>query len=112
MNDTLLALSDPKRRAILHRLSRGEARVTDLAAPFDVSLNAISKHIKLLERAGLVRRRRRGREHLVRFDPQPLGEVQDWITRQQEFWRAGLAALDQLLQREDRARAPEEDPHE
>jgi len=64
----LVALADPKRRAMLRRLAQGEARVTELAAPFDVSLNAISKHIKLLERAGLVQRRRIGREHLLRLE--------------------------------------------
>jgi DNA-binding transcriptional ArsR family regulator len=72
MHDTLVALADPKRRAILRCLAQGEARVTELAAPFDVSLNAISKHIKLLERAGLVQRRKIGREHVLRFNPKPL----------------------------------------
>ena len=103
LDDTLVALADPKRRAILRRLAQGEARVTELAAPFDVSLNAISKHIKLLERGGLVQRRRMGREHVIRFKPERLGKVQDWITKQKAFWQSSLEALDDLLQQEDKA---------
>ena len=103
LDDTLVALADPKRRAILRRLARGEARVTELAAPFDVSLNAISKHIKLLERGGLVQRRRMGREHVIRFKPERLDKVQDWITQQKAFWQSSLEALDDLLQQEDKA---------
>ncbi len=76
LGHTLVALADPKRRAMLRRLAQGEARVTELAAPFGVSLNAVSKHIKLLERAGLVQRRKVGREHLLQFRPQSLGRVQ------------------------------------
>lgn len=106
MHDTLVVLADPKRRAILRRLAQGEARVTDLAAPFDVSLNAISKHIKLLERAGLVQRRRIGREHVLRFKPEPLGRVQDWITKQNAIWRSSLEAVDEMLQQEDKADKP------
>ena len=99
---TLLALADPKRRAILRRLARrGDARVTELAAPFDVSLNAISKHIKLLERAGLVERRKVGREHFLRFKPRPLRDVQTWIEKQTAFWQSSLEAVDELLQQED-----------
>ncbi len=103
LDDTLIALADPKRRAILRRLSQGEARVTELAAPFDVSLNAISKHIKLLERGGLVQRRRMGREHVIQFNPEPLAKVQDWITKQKAFWQSSLEAMDDLLQQEDKA---------
>ena len=102
LDNTLVALADPKRRAILRRLAQGEARVTELAAPFDVSLNAVSKHIKLLERAGLVQRRRVGREHLLRFKPEPLAKVQQWITRQEAFWRSSLDAIDEMLQHEDK----------
>ncbi len=74
-----------------------------MAAPFDVSLNAISKHIKLLERGGLVQRRRVGREHVIRFNPEPLGKVQDWLTKQKAFWRSSLEAMGDLLQQEDKA---------
>ncbi len=101
LDHALIALADPKRRAILKRLARGEARVTELASPFPVSLNSVSKHIKLLERAGLVKRRRAGREHILRFRPEPLGKIQDWITKQQAFWQSNLTALDNLLQAEN-----------
>jgi DNA-binding transcriptional ArsR family regulator len=101
LDDTLLALADPTRRAILRRLALGEARVTELAAPFPISLNAVSKHIQLLERAGLVRRRKAGREHFLSYDPQPLAEAEAWMAEQRAFWASRLAAIDDLLQAED-----------
>jgi DNA-binding transcriptional ArsR family regulator len=104
LDDTLIALADSTRRAILHRLSRGEARVTELAEPFDISLNSVSKHIRMLERARLVRRRRAGREHLLSLDPRPLEEAADWIAAQRGEWTARLAALDRLLARKGRRR--------
>lgn len=103
LDDTLLALADPTRRAILQRLTRGEARVTELARPFDMSLNAVSKHIRVLERARLVRRRRVGREHLLSFNPAPLDDAAGWIEAQRALWNARLDALDAMLQEEDRA---------
>jgi DNA-binding transcriptional ArsR family regulator len=75
LDQTLVALADPTRRAILQRLAQGEARVTELARPFAMSLNSVSKHIRVLQRARLVRRRRAGREHLMSFDPQPRDEA-------------------------------------
>jgi DNA-binding transcriptional ArsR family regulator len=101
---TLIALSDSTRRLILRRLAQSDARVTDLAAPFEISLNSVSKHIKLLERAKLIERRKVGREHILRFCPYPLLRVQKWITEQQAFWRASLEALDELLNTEDRTK--------
>jgi len=101
LDGTLTALADPTRRAILHRLTRGEARVTELAAPFDISLNAVSKHIRALERAHLLRRRRSGREHFLSFDPLPLEEAVAWIETQRAFWRARLDAVELLLRSED-----------
>ncbi len=98
---TFLALADPTRRAILRRLANSEARVTELAAPFPISLNSVSKHIKLLERADLVKRRKVGRDHILRFRPQPLSKVQKWISQQEKYWRATLKALDDLLQHEE-----------
>src|SRR5262245_35600359 len=98
---TLIALADPTRRAILRRLARGSRRVTDLAEPFAMSLNAVSKHIKLLERAGLVGRQKVGREHILRFRPQPLDKVRKWMAAQKAFWAATLEAIDQLLRDED-----------
>ncbi len=100
LDQTLLALADPTRREILRRLTRGDARVTALAEPFPLSLNSISKHIKILERAGLVTRRRVGREHILRFQLEPLYKVQEWIARQEAFWRVALAELDRLLSQE------------
>jgi DNA-binding transcriptional ArsR family regulator len=103
LDHTLIALADPTRRAILRRLSQGEARVTELAQPFAMSLNAVSKHIRMLERARLVRRRRAGREHLLSFNPQPLDEAAAWIDAQRGLWTARLDALDGLLREEDEA---------
>jgi DNA-binding transcriptional ArsR family regulator len=103
LDRTLTALADPTRRAILKRLAEGEARVTALAAPFAISLNSVSKHIRVLERARLVRRRRAGREHLLSLDPQPLDALASWVDAQRALWAARLAALDALLQKEDRA---------
>jgi DNA-binding transcriptional ArsR family regulator len=99
---TLTALADPTRRAILQRLVQGEARVTELAKPFPISLNSVSKHIRALERARLVRRRRAGREHILTFDPQPLDEAAAWIAAQRAAWSARLDDLDALLRAEDR----------
>ena len=105
LDRTLIALADPTRRAILARLSHGEARVTDLAAPFAISLNAVSKHIRMLENARLVRRRRSGREHLLSFNRKPLDEAAHWIETQRAMWMQSLDALDALLRAEDRAAA-------
>jgi len=91
------AVADPTRRAILAALSRGPATVGEIARPFPVSLNAISKHIKILERAGLVRRRVVGREHYCHFDAQPLGKAIDWLAHYREFWEARLGALERHL---------------
>ena len=105
LNHTLMAIADPTRRAILHKLDGGEERVTDLARPFAMSLNSVSKHIRILERARLVRRRRSGREHLLSINPKPLDEAADWIETQRALWTARLDALDDLLKVEDRAAA-------
>ena len=103
LDQTLMALADPTRRAILQRLSQGEARVTELAHPFDMSLNAVSKHIRILERADLVRRRTAGREHFLSFNRQRLDEVANWIETQRAAWNARLDALEALLREEDKA---------
>jgi DNA-binding transcriptional ArsR family regulator len=101
LDQTLAALADPTRRAILRRLSQGEARVTEVARPFAMSLNSVSKHIRMLERAGLVRRRRAGREHLLSFNPEPLDEAAAWIEAQRAFWSARLDALERELSKPD-----------
>lgn len=105
LDRTLVALADPTRRAILSRLSRGSARVTDLAEPFEISLNSVSKHIRILERARLVRRRKAGREHILSITPRPLDEALDWMTRQRALWTDRLDLLEATLRAEDRAAA-------
>jgi len=94
---TMTALADPTRRAILQRLSQGEARVTDLAKPFDMSLNAVSKHIRILERARLVQRRRKGREHFLSVNTEPLDEAGQWIDGFRRKWEIKLGRLDEYL---------------
>jgi DNA-binding transcriptional ArsR family regulator len=96
----MTALADPTRRAILERLSEGEARVTELAQPFTMSLNAVSKHIRILERARLVNRRCVGREHFLSLNREPLDEAAAWIEAQRAIWTARLDALAALLQAE------------
>ena len=105
LDQTLMALADPTRRAILQRLSQGEARVTELAGPFDMSLNAVSKHIRVLERARLVRRRQAGRDHYLSIDIRPLDRAAAWIVSQRLAWNDQLDALDALLRAEDRSAA-------
>jgi DNA-binding transcriptional ArsR family regulator len=102
---TWIALADPTRRSILERLSHGEARVTELARPYAMSLNAVSKHIRVLERARLIRRRRAGRDHFLSFNPDGLAGAAAWIAAQRSLWMSRLDALDALLQSEDAARA-------
>lgn len=93
LDAVLAAVADPTRRAIIDRLTRGSARVTDLAEPFDMSLNAISKHVKVLESAGLVRRTRQGREHLLTLDAKPIREVAHWANRYERYWTERLDRL-------------------
>ena len=85
----------------MQRLAGGEARVTDLAAPFPISLNSVSKHIRMLERARLVRRRVVGREHLLSLNRRPLDEAAAWIERTRAFWTAKLDALEAALKADD-----------
>lgn len=82
---------------MLHLLLQGERTVTQLAAPFQMSLAAASKHIRVLEQAGLIRRTVHGRTHQCRLDPGPLTEIRQWIAEYERFWSEGLVALDQLL---------------
>jgi DNA-binding transcriptional ArsR family regulator len=91
------ALADPTRRAMLRSLTEGEHTVTALAEPFRMSLAAASKHVKTLERAGLVRRTVQGRTHVCRLDPGPLAEAQDWLRFYERFWTERLDALADLL---------------
>jgi DNA-binding transcriptional ArsR family regulator len=98
LSATFLALSDPTRRAILTRLGRRRMRVTQLAAPFAISLAAVSKHVRALERARLVMRQVAGREHWIAANPAALGAAQDWIARHRRFWNERLDALQALLE--------------
>jgi DNA-binding transcriptional ArsR family regulator len=91
------ALSDPTRREIVQRLAKGAARVTDLAQPFNMSFNAVSKHVKVLERAGLVRRTRAGREHHIALDPEPIRRIAGWVSRYERFWSDRLDKLEAFL---------------
>ena len=94
---TFAALADPTRRRIVARLTRGATRVGDLALPFDMSLNAVSKHLKVLEKAGLVRRTRVGREHYMQLRAAPLREVARWSMQYERFWNQRLDALGEFL---------------
>lgn len=91
------ALGDTTRRALLARLARGDATVTELAEPFDVSLNAVSKHVRVLERAGLVRRTIVGREHRIALTPEPMRGVSSYVDQYRRFWEERLAALERHL---------------
>lgn len=97
------AVSDSTRRAILARLADSDARVTDVARAFPISLNSTSKHIRVLEGAGLVRRTVRGREHILSLDAAPLADVADWIEHYHRFWSDQLASLDAFVTGGDNA---------
>ena len=104
LNDVFNALCDPTRRAILARLTDADARVTDIAGYFPISLNSISKHIRMLERAGLLRRSVVGRDHVLSLNAGPLAEAQAWIEKYRRFWEGRLAALDAYVTRRQRNR--------
>jgi DNA-binding transcriptional ArsR family regulator len=97
LDEVYAALGSDVRRAIVHRLAGGEMRVTDVAAPFAISLAAVSKHITVLERAGLVQRRVEGRTHWLALDPAPLDAAEAWIEQTRAFWADRLDALNELL---------------
>ena len=96
------ALGDPTRRAMLRRLARQEHTVGELAEPFRMSLAAASKHVKTLERAGLVRRTVRGRTHFCQINPQPLAEADEWLRSYERLWTRRLAALEPMLRHPDK----------
>jgi DNA-binding transcriptional ArsR family regulator len=98
LDATFAALADPTRRAILARLLEGEVSVTELAAPFDMSQPAVSKHLKVLERAGLVSRSRDAQKRPVRVEPKPLSEAALWLDRYREALEANFSRLDGLLE--------------
>jgi len=95
---TFAALADPTRRRILEQLSHKQWRVTDLAEPFAMSLPAVSKHLRVLEDAGLLKRNRLGREHHLELEPKPMKEAQVWIDQYKKFWEGSLDALADYLE--------------
>lgn len=98
LSTTFAALADPTRRAILARLAQGECSVNELAEPFEMSLPAISKHLKVLERAGLITRTRQAQWRPCRLEPEPLKEISGWIEQYRQLWEARLDRLDEYLQ--------------
>ncbi len=97
LSQTFAALADPTRRAILARLSAGETSVTELAEPFDMSLPAVSKHLKVLERAGLVARSREAQWRPCRLEAGPLKEANDWLEHYRRFWEQSFDRLESYL---------------
>ena len=106
LDRTFSALADPTRRAILARLMAGEARVTEIAEPFEMSLNAVSKHVAVLERAGLVKRDVQGRVHQLSFEGAPILEAARWMEETRRFWEARLDALEAFLEKKNRQKNP------
>ncbi len=98
LDATFAALADPTRRAIIARLASGEASVTELAEPFAMSQPAISKHLKVLERAGLISRSRDAQRRPRRLEPKPLAEATEWLERYRKFWEGSFQHLDALLE--------------
>ena len=107
------ALADPTRRAIIERLSHSEARVTEVAEPFDMSLNAVSKHIRVLEASGVVERQRKGRDHILSINTRSLDEIDGWIVRMRRYWEDRLDAMEHLLRelKKDQKLAPKDRKH-
>ena len=91
------ALSDSTRRGMLAQLSKGETNITSLAEPYNISQPAISKHLRVLERAGLIERRRQGREYIIRANPMPAENARDWITYYVQFWQEQFDAVEAHL---------------
>jgi DNA-binding transcriptional ArsR family regulator len=106
LNSVFHALGDATRRRMLRELAGGERTVGQLAKPFAISLAAASKHIKALEKAGLIRREVHGRTHLCRLDPGPLASAQKWLSFYERFWTDRLDVLEQLLRQEDERLTP------
>jgi len=102
------AVADPTRRAILARLAQADARVTELASDFPISLNSVSKHIRVLERAGLVGRTVTGRDHVLSLDAAPLGHAADWMDFYRQFWHQRLGALESFVKAKRKTRPDKE----
>jgi|ERR1700749_1949938 DNA-binding transcriptional ArsR family regulator len=102
LTDVLTAISHPTRRAIIGQLANGPARFLDVAKPFDIALNAVTKHLKLLERAGLIERRKEGREVYISFRGEPLREVAGWVHEYERFWNERLDEFEQFFKNKRR----------
>jgi DNA-binding transcriptional ArsR family regulator len=107
LDQVYAAIADPTRRAILGILADGEVNVGSLAERFPISLNGVSKHVKVLERAGLVERSVHGREHRLRLNAEPLREASAWLEHYRTFWDARLEALESFLQKKERGAGSE-----
>ncbi len=105
LNRTFAALADPTRRRILAHLAQGDRCVTDLARPHDMSLPAISKHLRVLEEAGLLRRRRYGRIHQLKLEAKPLKQAAQWVEEYRKFWEGSLDRLAEYLEKTNPANA-------
>jgi DNA-binding transcriptional ArsR family regulator len=103
LNRVFSALSDPTRRAILQALTKRPATINEIAQPFPFSLNAISKHVMVLERAGLLHREIKGREHYCSIDPRPLGDANHWLEHYRQFWELRMDALQIYVARKFKA---------
>jgi DNA-binding transcriptional ArsR family regulator len=103
LDQVFAALADPTRRAILSALSNGPATIKEIARPFPVSLNAVSKHVMVLERAGLLRREIKGREHHCRINARPLYQADAWLQHYRQFWDQRLDALEVYVERKFKA---------
>jgi len=109
LTDTFAALADPTRRAILAKLASGEASVNELAAPFEMSLPAVSKHLKVLERAGLIERGRNAQLRPCRIAPVPLKQATDWLEQYRQHWEQSFDRLDAYLKQLQAAEKPEKE---
>jgi DNA-binding transcriptional ArsR family regulator len=103
LDRTFNALANPTRRAMLRALARRPATINEIARPFPISLNAVSKHVMVLERAGLLRREIKGREHHCWIEPRPLREAEEWIDQYRQFWEQRMDALDAYVARKYKA---------
>ena len=104
LNRTFAALADPTRRRILAHLAHGDRCVTDLARPYRMSLPAVSKHLRVLEGAGLIRRRRSGRVHQLKLEAAPMRQASQWIEEYRKFWEGSLDRLAEYLEKNEKSR--------
>lgn len=109
LSSVLTALSHPTRRAIIGRLARGPARFLEVAEPFDTALNSVTKHLKLLQRAGLIERRKQGREVYISFRGEPLREVAEWMHEYERFWNERLDMFQRYFTDRKRATEPKKE---